>query len=120
MDSAAAFVVATYSTLMPCLPNVGLAEGWPLAKLAWTLRRLGGKDMFRVIRMMSMSTVEFTEEWFESEPVRAAIAAVGIHGYTLGSMSAGTGYTLMHNWMHRGGLAHRPIAGGSASVTQAL
>ncbi|MGO4551301.1 phytoene desaturase family protein [Lysobacter sp. 2RAF19] len=120
MDRAAAFLDAAYRTPMPRLPHVGLAEGWPLAKLAWTLRRLGGKDMFRVIRMMSMSTVEFTEEWFESEPVRAAIAAVGIHGYTLGSMSAGTGYTLMHNWLHRGGLAHRPIAGGSASVTQAL
>jgi phytoene dehydrogenase-like protein len=120
MDRAAAFLDAAYRTPMPRLPRVGLAEGWPLAKLAWTLRRLGGKDMFRVIRMMSMSTVEFTEEWFESEPVRAAIAAVGIHGYTLGSMSAGTGYTLMHNWLHRGGLAHRPIAGGSSNVTQAL
>jgi phytoene dehydrogenase-like protein len=120
MDRAAVFLDAAYRTPMPRLPKVGFEDGWPLAKLAWTLRRLGGKDMFRVIRMMSMSTVEFTEEWFESEPVRAAIAAVGIHGYTLGSMSAGTGYTLMHNWLHRGGLAHRPITGGSSSVTKAL
>ena len=118
MERAAQFLDAAYRTPMPRLPHVGLAEGWPLAKLAWTLRRLGGKDMFRVIRMMSMSTVEFTEEWFESEPVRAAIAAVGIHGQTLGSMSAGTGYTLMHNWLHRGGLAHRQ--GSSASVVPAL
>ncbi|MUV13644.1 phytoene desaturase family protein [Noviluteimonas gilva] len=120
MDRAAVFLDAAYRTPMPRLPHVGFEDGWPLAKLAWTLRRLGGKDMFRVIRMMSMSTVEFTEEWFESEPVRAAIAAVGIHGYTLGSMSAGTGYTLMHNWLHRGGLAHRQIAGGSSTVTKAL
>jgi len=35
-------------------------------------------------------------------------------------MSAGTGYTLMHNWLNRGGLAHRPIAGGSAKVADAL
>lgn len=118
MDRAAAFLDAAYSTPMPRLPHVGFAEGWPLAKLAWTLRRLGGKDMFRVIRMMSMSTVEFTEEWFESEEVRAAIAAVGIHGHTLGSMSAGTGYTLMHNWRNRGGLAHR--SGGSARIADAL
>jgi phytoene dehydrogenase-like protein len=120
MDRAAAFLDAAYATPMPRLPHVGLAEGWPLAKLAWTLRKLGGKDMFRVIRMMSMSTVEFTEEWFESEEVKAAIGAVGIHGSTLGSMSAGTGYTLMHNWMQRGGLAHRPIAGGTSNITQAL
>lgn len=120
MDRAAAFLDAAYATPMPRLPHVGLKEGWPLAKLAWTLRKLGGKDMFRVIRMMSMSTVEFTEEWFESEEVKAAIAAVGIHGFTLGSMSAGTGYTLMHNWLHRGGLAQRPVAGGTAKIADAL
>jgi phytoene dehydrogenase-like protein len=120
MDRAATFLDAAYQTPMPRLPHVGMKEGWPLAKLAWTLRKLGGKDMFRVIRMMSMSTVEFTEEWFESQEVKAAIAAVGIHAFTLGSMSAGTGYTLMHNWLNRGGLAHRPIAGGSAKVADAL
>jgi phytoene dehydrogenase-like protein len=118
MDRAATFLDAAYATPMPRLPHVGFNEGWPLAKLAWTLRKLGGKDMFRVIRMMSMSTVEFTEEWFESQEVKAAIAAVGIHGHTLGSMSAGTGYTLMHNWLNRGGLAHR--AGGSARIADAL
>lgn len=120
MDRAAAFLDAAYRTPMPRLPNIGFAEGWPLAKLAWTLRRLGGKDMFRVIRAMSMSAVEFTEEWFESEELKAAIAAVAIHGHTLGSMSAGTGYTLMHNWLNRGGLAHRPVAGGSGRVAEAL
>jgi len=118
MERAAAFLDAAYRTPMPRLPHVSLAEGLPLAKLAWTLRRLGGKDMFRVIRAMSMSTVEFTEEWFESEELKAAIAAVGIHGFTLGSMSAGTGYTLMHNWLNRGGLAHR--AGDTARIGDAL
>ena len=118
MDRAATFLDAAYRTPMPRLPHVGWSDGLPLAKLAWTLRRLGGKDMFRVIRMMSMSTVEFTEEWFESEELKAAIAAVGIHGFTLGSMSAGTGYTLMHNWLNRGGLAHR--AGGAAHIGDAL
>ncbi|WP_245156849.1 phytoene desaturase family protein [Lysobacter arenosi] len=120
MDRAAAFLDAAYRTPMPRLPHVGLAEGWPLAKLAWTLRRLGGRDMFRVIRAMSMSTVEFTEEWFESEQVKAAVAAVGIHGHTLGSMSAGTGYTLMHNWLNRGGLAQRAVVGGNGKVAEAL
>ncbi|UNK51054.1 NAD(P)/FAD-dependent oxidoreductase [Lysobacter sp. S4-A87] len=120
MDRAAAFLDAAYCTPMPRLPHVGLAEGWPLAKLAWTLRRLGGRDMFRVIRAMSMSTLEFTEEWFESEQLKAAIAAVGIHGHTLGSMSAGTGYTLMHNWLNRGGLAQRAVVGGNGKVAGAL
>jgi len=120
MDRAAAFLDAAYRTPMPRLPNVGLRDGWPLAKLAWQLRRLGGKDMFRVIRSLSMSTLEFTEEWFASDVLRAAIAAVGVHGSTLGAMSAGTGYTLVHNWLNRGGLSHRPVPGGTARIGEAL
>jgi phytoene dehydrogenase-like protein len=121
MDKAAAFLDAAYRTPMPRLPPASmLSDGLPLAKLGWKLRRLGGKDMFKVIRSMSMSMVEFTEEWFESEQLRAAIAAVGIHGFGLGAMSAGTGYTLMHNWLNRGGLAHRPVAGGTGKIADAL
>jgi phytoene dehydrogenase-like protein len=121
MDKAGAFLDAAYRTPMPRLPPADMwTDGLPLAKLGWKLRRLGGKDMFKVIRSMSMSMIEFTEEWFESEPLRAAIGAVGIHGFTLGAMSAGTGYTLMHNWLNRGGLAHRPVAGGTGKISDAL
>jgi phytoene dehydrogenase-like protein len=120
MGKATAFLDHVYRTPMPRLPNVGWRDGAPLARLGWKLRGLGRQDMFRVIRSLSMSTVEFGEEWFESEALKAAIAAVGIHGVTLGSMSAGTGYTLFHNWLNRGGLAHRPVAGGIARIAEAL
>jgi phytoene dehydrogenase-like protein len=76
--------------------------------------------MFRFMRSLSMSAVEFTEEWFESEPLRAALGALAIHGSTLGSMSAGTGYTLLHNWLNRGGLGHPVAAGGSRLVGESL
>jgi len=120
MDRAAAFLDAAYRTPMPRLPNLSFGEGVPLAKLLWKLRRLGGTDMFRVVRAMSMSVEELTDNWFESEPVRAAISALAIHGVTLGAMSAGTGYTLMHNWLNRGGLAHRAVPGGVGRISEAL
>jgi len=120
MDRAAAFLDAAYRTPMPRLPHFALREGLPLAGLLWKLRRLGGRDMFRVVRAMSMSAEEFTGDWFESEALRAAVSALAIHGVTLGPMSAGTGYTLMHNWLNRGGLAHRPVAGGIGTITAAL
>ncbi|MFN8949113.1 MAG: phytoene desaturase family protein, partial [Alphaproteobacteria bacterium] len=107
MQEAAGFLDAAYRTPMPRLPNVSLSEGLPLAKLALNLRRLGPRDMFRVIRALPMSALELTEEWFESDAVRAAVSAVAVHGATLGPMSAGSGYTLMHNWLNRGGLGHR-------------
>jgi phytoene dehydrogenase-like protein len=120
MQRAANFLDAAYRTPMPRLPNFTFGEGLPLAKLLWKLRRLGGKDMFRVVRAMSMSVEEFTDNWFDSEPLRAAISALAIHGVTLGAMSAGTGYTLMHNWLNRGGLAHRQVPGGVGKITDAL
>ena len=121
MDRAAAFLDAAYRTPMPRLPHFApLREGLPLAGLLWKLRRLGGRDMFRVVRAMSMSAEEFTGDWFESAALRAAVSALAIHGVTLGPMSAGTGFTLMHNWLNRGGLAHQQIAGGVGKVTAAL
>jgi len=121
MNRASAFLDTAYSTTMPRLPKIELrSDGLPLASLALKLRRMGGKDMFRVMRSLSMSAVEFTEEWFESEPLNAAIAGVALHGVTLGSMSAGTGFTLIHNWLNRGGLAHRTATGGPQGLTAAL
>jgi phytoene dehydrogenase-like protein len=35
-------------------------------------------------------------------------------------MSAGGGYVLFHNWLNRGGLAHRRIDGGTRSIVDAL
>jgi phytoene dehydrogenase-like protein len=95
------------------------AHGRPLASLLLRLRRLGRKDMFRVVRSLSMSAQEFTDEWFEAEPVKAAIGALAVHGVTLGAYSAGTGYTLMHNWLNRGGLAH-PHSSGTAIIDALL
>jgi phytoene dehydrogenase-like protein len=120
MNGAAAFLDLAYATHMPRLPDVAWrTEGLPLASLAWKLRKLGRRDMFRFIRALSMTAIEFTEEWFESEPLRAALGALAIHGVTLGSMSAGGGYTLIHQWLNRGGLGHR--TGSSAqAVTLAL
>jgi phytoene dehydrogenase-like protein len=120
MTQATAFLDEAYRTPMPRLRNVKLADGMPLAKLGLKLRRLGPKDMFRAIRALPMSALELTEEWFESDEVRAAVASVAIHGMTLGPMSAGTGYTLIHNWLNRGGPGHHRVDGGLGRIADAL
>lgn len=121
MNSAAGFLDAAYRTPMPRMTRAELLpQGWPLASLALRLRRLGRKDMFGVMRSLSMTAREFAEGWFESEPLRAAIGALAIHGVTRGSMSAGTGFTLVHNWLNRGGLAHRGAAVEPQQICSAL
>lgn len=120
MNQAAGFLDAAYRTPMPRLPHVSMAEGMPLAQLGLKLRGLGARDMFRIIRMLPMSALELTEEWFEADAVRAAIGAVAVHGATLGPMSAGSGYTLAHNWLNRGGPGHARVEGGIGRIAAAL
>jgi len=120
MDKCAKILEKAYSTIMPRLPmNLNAKEGFGLMDLGLNLRLAGRKDMLNFIRALPMNAQELVEEYFESEIVKAAIAAVAIHGSTLGPMSAGTGYTLIHNWMNRGGLAHANV-GKAGEVTSAL
>ena len=120
MEKAAHILDIAYSTIMPRLPkHMSLNEGYGLMELGLDLRLAGRKDMLNFIRALPMTAQEFVEEYFESEILKAAIASVAIHGSTLGPMSAGTGYTLIHNWLNRGGLAHVNV-GKAGELTQAL
>ena len=120
MNKAAEFLDVAYSTIMPRLPNgFSASEGYGLLEMGLDLRLMGRKDMINLIRLLPMTAVEFVDEWFESDELKAAIASVAIHGVTLGVMSAGTGYSLLHNWLNRGGLAHVNV-GKAGEITQAL
>ena len=120
MDKAAYLLDAAYSTIMPRLPkNFSLEEGYDLLELGLELRLAGRRDMLNFIRALPMTAQELLDEYFESEIVKAAIASLAIHGHTLGPMEAGTGYTLIHNWLNRGGLAHVNV-GKAGEITNAL
>jgi phytoene dehydrogenase-like protein len=120
MDKSAKILEKAYSTIMPRLPmNFGVKEGFGLLELGLKLKLAGRKDMLNFIRALPMTAQELLDEYFESDAVKAAIASVAIHGFTLGPMGAGTGYTLIHNWMNRGGLAHKNV-GKAGEITSAL
>ena len=121
MEKASHFIHLANETIMPRLPkNFSLTEGFGLAELGLDLRMMGSKDMMRIIRGIPMTAEEFVDEWFESDTVKAAVASLGIHGFTLGPMGAGTGYTLMHNWANRGGLSHVLGEDGVGKISEAL
>ncbi len=120
MNKSARFLDQAYATSMPRLPrDLSLQEGLGLAAMGLHLRQMGRKDMLNLIRLLPMTAVEFLEEWFESEQLKGALGSLAIHGVTLGVMSAGTGFTLLHNWLNRGGLANHN-AGRLGELTQAL
>lgn len=110
MTQTTSFLNSAYRTLMPHLPKpMVLTDGKALLSLGLKLRAAGRKEMLNIIRALPMTAVEFVEEWFESEQLKAALASLGIHNVTLGVMSAGTAFNLIHNWLNRGGIAHRYI-----------
>ena len=120
MDKSAKILEKAYSTIMPRLPkDFSLSDGMGLAKWGLELRLAGRKDMLNFIRALPMTAQELLDEYFDSDIVKAAIASVAIHGFTLGPMGAGTGYTLIHNWMNRGGLSNVNV-GKAGEITQAL
>ena len=120
MNKAAEILDAAYATIMPRLPkNLSVRDGYGLLELGLELRLAGRKDMLNFIRALPMSAQELVEEYFESEILKAAIASLAIHGSTVGSMSAGMGYTLIHNWLNRGGLSHSNV-GKAGEITNAL
>ena len=68
---------------------------WNLFKAGRGVRALGKKRIFDLLRWGPMAVADFVSEFFESELIRAAIAARGIFGTALGPWSAGSTAVLL-------------------------
>ncbi len=82
-------------------------------------RGLGKQNAYRLLRWTPMSAADFVSEWFESEPLRAAIAAGGIFGTALGPRSAGSTAVLLLR-MSAGDGRRQLVRGGLGAFTAAL
>jgi len=85
-------------------------------------RSLGRDDMFRVLRWGPMAIADFVAEWFETDLVRAAVAARGIFGTAMGPWSAGSTAVMLLRAPTDGnpvGSASFP-RGGMGALTQAM
>jgi phytoene dehydrogenase-like protein len=60
-----------------------------------SVRNLGKKDLYRVLRWGPMAAADLVAEFFDTEPLRATIAARGIFGTFLGPWSAGSALVLL-------------------------
>jgi phytoene dehydrogenase-like protein len=63
---------------------------WNLLITGRNVRRLGKKGMLDLLRWAPMAVADFVAEYFETELLRAVIAARGIFGTNLGPWSAGS------------------------------
>ena len=83
-----------------------------------------GPDLFHdVIRLFTMSAVDYLDDWFESEQLKASMAVSGIIGTYLGVRSPGTAYVLLHHYMGEIDGVYRAWGmpmGGMGSIAEAL
>jgi phytoene dehydrogenase-like protein len=68
---------------------------WSLLRTLRAFRALDKPDAYRLLRWGPMPVADLVGECFEHEGVRAAVAADGILGTTLGPWSAGSGLVLL-------------------------
>ncbi len=110
-------------TLAP--PNIddpSKGDLWGMLQTGRAIRKLGKKDMYRLLRWGPMAVADLVAEYFETELLRATIAARGIFGTFLGPWSAGSSLVLLLRAAgdsHPAGSANF-AAGGMGSITQAM
>jgi len=79
----------------PSMDAMTTRDWWRLAAVGQRARSLGRRDLARLLRWMPMSVADLTSEWFDTDVLRAAVAAHAIFGNPVGPRSAGTGAMLV-------------------------
>jgi phytoene dehydrogenase-like protein len=110
------------STTPPSIDDPTAADLMTLVKTGRAFRSLGKADTYRLLRWMPMAVADLVAEWFDSEPLRAVVAAGGILGSFLGPWSAGSAALLL---LLGAGEGHPiatgwPAKGGTGAVADAL
>jgi phytoene dehydrogenase-like protein len=62
-------------------------------------QKLSAEDKYNQVQLMTMSAVDFLDQWFETDVLKATMSASGIIGTFLGVRSPGTAYVLLHHYM---------------------
>ena len=79
----------------PNIDNPNRSDLWGMLQTGRSIRNLGKKDMYRLLRWGPMAVADMAAEYFDTELLRATIAARGIFGTFLGPWSAGSSLVLL-------------------------
>src|SRR6476469_9004234 len=94
-----------------------------LARVGNHFRRLCGKLFCDLAKLMTMSSADFLDQWFQTDVLKATMSASGIIGTFMGPRSPGTAYVLLHHYMGELDGAFRAwgfARGGNGSVSAAI
>jgi phytoene dehydrogenase-like protein len=91
--------------------------------LGQRFRALPSQERYNLIQLMTMSAADFLDQWFETDVLKATMAASGIIGTFLGIRSPGTAYVLLHHYMGEIDGAFRAWGlpkGGTGAISNAI
>lgn len=100
----------------PELASNSPSELWRLGRTALAVRLLGRSAMMELLRAAPMCVADWLAEWFETELLRAGLAAPALHASFAGPWSPSTNLNLLLD------AAREPIdvVGGPAALVRAL
>jgi phytoene dehydrogenase-like protein len=115
-------IAEALATTAPDIDHPSGGDLWSMLKTGRALRNLGKRDMYRVLRWGPMAVADLVAEYFETELLRAVIAARGIFGTFLGPWSGGRALEVV---IRAAGDSHPTgsaffAAGGMGALTQAM
>jgi phytoene dehydrogenase-like protein len=122
LGKIARVIADALATTPPNIDDPSRTDLWSMLKTGRAIRKLGKRDMFRLLRWGPMAVADLASEYFETELLRAVIAARGVFGTFLGPWSAGSALVLLIRAAadpHPAGAASF-AAGGMGAVTQSM
>jgi phytoene dehydrogenase-like protein len=122
LGKIAKVIAEALATTPPDIDHPSNGDLWSMLKTGRAIRKLGKRDMFRLLRWGPMAVADLVAEYFETELLRAVIAARGVFGTFLGPWSAGSSLVLLIRAAadpHPAGSGFF-AAGGMGALTQAM
>src|SRR5438034_1122855 len=123
MVDMARFIKPILSVVPPDPGRTDPREWLPLLGLARSFRELPEHKRAVFVQLMTMSAADFLDQWFETDPLKATMAASGIIGTFQGVRSPGTAYVLLHHYMGEIDGAFRAWGipkGGTGGISEAI
>ncbi|MGH9511152.1 MAG: phytoene desaturase family protein [Terriglobales bacterium] len=117
------FVKPILSMVPPDPYTLNPRELMKLLFLGRRFRDLSLGDQYNQVQLMTMSAIDFLDQWFETDVLKATMSASGIIGTFLGVRSPGTAYVLLHHYMGEIDGAFRSwgfARGGTGAISNAI
>src|SRR5688572_8250549 len=123
MVEMAHFVKPVMNMTPPDPPSLNPKGLLDLLTMGRRFQKLSSEDKYNQVQLMTMSAVDFLDQWFETDVLKATMSASGIIGTFLGVRSPGTAYVLLHHYMGEIDGAFRSWGlsrGGTGAISNAI